>query len=353
MFKHLKSNKGWAMAMVVVLLAVIPIFVVALYTYSMTSTKLVIKQIELERARYLARSGIEATVYVWQRADFDAKPTGNMERVYLNSDGTFSLESLLSADDIANNTLGYVDVTIAFNNDNTSNEYLTTKITAKGVADDSGQTMRATSLPYTVGHSIYTAWYNENSGLFETSNGSISRNIDFPESTSITYFNLEGIVTCDTKDKDGFTFQNGNTGIMVDTLFFNDELDLTAGSAKIVFITAKKAIFRDNIYLSDSGDLQTLILHASTHNAIEVKNLSGDYGAVYFRGDVLLNDTVIIYAGKNYYYKSREDGVDLVAWANNTGVYSTDPTLFFEIPASGDDNSFIPTETSSIYFIYE
>ncbi|MBN2558745.1 MAG: hypothetical protein JXB33_08335 [Clostridia bacterium] len=347
MLKHLKNNRGWAMALVVILVAIVPIFVTALYTYSMTSTKLVLKQIELERARYIARSGMEAAVYVWQDASMDAKPSGSMERVYMKSDGTFLRQSQLSAEQIANDTLGYVDVSIVFNNDSLSNEYLTTKITANAIAGDSGQIMSATSLPYQ--HGDLTNWYNDTSGVFNTSNGEISKSISDPVATNITYFDLEGVVTCDTKDKDGFTFQNGNTGILVDTLFFDDVVDLTAGSDKILFITARKVIFRDKVLLSDGSDYETLILHAVSQNAIDVSGTK--YGAVYFKGDVTVDGTTVINAGSNYYYKSRSDGVDIIKWA--TGGYGTDQDVFIPIPSSGDQNNFTPTEASSIYFIYE
>ncbi|MCD6322669.1 MAG: hypothetical protein J7L77_06545, partial [Clostridiales bacterium] len=147
MKKYLKNDKGWAMALVIVMLAVLPIFVVAIYTYSSTSTKIVLKQIELERARYLARAGMEAAVYVWQDAELDAKPTGSMERVYLTADGNFARQSTIGADAISS-SLGYVDATITFNNDSSSDEYLTTKIVSVGIADGTGSKMEATSLPY-------------------------------------------------------------------------------------------------------------------------------------------------------------------------------------------------------------
>ncbi len=346
MKKYLGNNKGWAMALVIVLLAIVPIFVVALYTYSSTSTKIVLKQIEIERARYLARSGMEAAVYVWQDSELDAKPTGSLERVYLTADGVFARQSTLGADAIAA-SLGYVDVTITFNNDNSSDEYLTTKIEAEGIAEGTGSRMTATSLPYLDGDS--TGWYNNNSGEFNTSNGDISRTIADPIGATVTYFDLEGVVTCDANG--AFTFQDGETGILVDTIFFNDPVDLTDGNDKLLFITAKKVIFRDEVNLSDGGDYESLILHAAALNAIEVAGKTGKYGAVYFGGDVTLNGSTIIPAGTNYYYKSRTDGVDLVSWAN--GVYSADDSIFWMIPSSGDQNAFTPSEASSIYFIYE
>lgn len=346
MRRYLENQKGWAMALVVVLLAIVPIFVVALYSYSMASTKIVMKQIELERARYLARSGMEGAVYVWQDAELDSKPTGTLERVYLTADGVFARQSTLGAEAIAN-SLGYVDVTITFNNDTTSDEYLTTRIESLGIAEGTGSVMVGTSLPYLNGDA--TGWYNDNSGEFGTSNGEITKSISDPESTTITYFDLEGVVTCDAKNP--FTFQDGNTGILVDTVFFNDPVDLTDGNDKLLFITAKKVIFRDDIYLSSSVDYESLILHAASANAIEVDGKTGKYGAVYFGGDVILDGVIIINAGTNYYYKSRADGVDLVAWWNDE--YIGDDTIFFTIPAAGDHNSFTPTEASSIYFIYE
>ena len=367
MKKHLRNNNGWAMALVVVLLAVIPIFVVAIYTYSMTSTKLVLKQIELERARYLARSGMEGAVYVWQDAGLDAKPTGNLERVYLRSDGIFALQSVLGPDDIAA-SLGYVDVAITFNNDENSDEYLTTKILAFGHANDTGSKMTATSLPYMDGDS--TGWYNDISGEFEPSNGDRSKTINHPKPATITYFDLEGVVTCDANNP--FTFKDGETGILVDTLFFNDPVDLTidlptANSVdKLVFITAKKVIFRGNIYLThdknpdgSTKEYESLILYAASINAIEIDveigedTFTGKYGAVYFGGDVILDTGVsnvtIIPAGSKYYYKAGGNGVDLIQWHN--GYY--DSGIFVKMPSAGDENAFTPTEASSIYFVYE
>jgi hypothetical protein len=348
MRKILGNNRGWAMALVIVLLAVIPIFVVALYTYSSTSTKLVLKQINLERARYLARSGMEAAVYVWQDATLDAKPTGSLERVYLTADGTFARQSTISADDISNSH-GYVDVTITFNNDSSSDEYLTTKIISSGIADETGSEMTATSLPYMDGDS--TGWYNDNSGEFNTSNGDITNSITSPYSATVRYFDLEGVVTCDTKDKDGFTFQSGVTGILVDTIFFNDVVDVATGADKLLFITAKKVIFRDEVHLSDGTDY--LVLHASKLNAIEIEGKTGKYGAVYFRGNVDLDGITIIPAGTNFYYAAGGDGIDIIAWSKLTAEEKASSTDFWLIPTSGDDNAFTPTEASSIYFIYE
>ena len=79
----------------------------------------------------------------------------------------------------------------------------------------------ATSLPYLDGDS--TGWYNNNSGEFNTSNGDISRTIADPIGATVTYFDLEGVVTCD--ENGAFTFQDGETGILVDTIFFNDPVD--------------------------------------------------------------------------------------------------------------------------------
>ena len=365
MLRYLKNNRGWAMALVVILVAIVPIFVTALYAYSMSSTRIVLKQIELETARYLARSGIEAATYVWKEADMDDKPSGTLDRVYLKEDKSFTTTP--TADEI-NASLGYVDVIIEYNTDSASDEYLTTKMTARARAGDSGQIIVATSLPYQHGNDV-NSFYNHETGVFYQ--GSSANSIPVSDNAGNGYFyhDLIGVITCDADSPSNkndppefFSFYKGVTGIGCDTIFFNDYIDLTEDVAgdpagggitdRLVYLTARKIVFRDVVILSEGSVNGSIILDVAQQNDIKISGKAGSFGAVYFQGGVKLGTETIISAGSSFYFKDQTGnaGLDILEWYNGTGGYDADD--FFELSIS-DDNKFVPTENSSINFIYE
>ena len=68
MLELLKNNQGVALSMVMVLLFVMSILGTAMYVYTMQSLKVLEFGTARQKAEYLARSGIEASVFMYQDA---------------------------------------------------------------------------------------------------------------------------------------------------------------------------------------------------------------------------------------------------------------------------------------------
>ena len=66
--EQLKNNQGAALSMVMVLLVVMSILGTAMYVYTMQSLKVLEFGTARQKAEYLARSGIEASVFMYQDA---------------------------------------------------------------------------------------------------------------------------------------------------------------------------------------------------------------------------------------------------------------------------------------------
>ena len=68
MKQQLKDNRGVALTMVMVLLTVMTVLGTAMYAYSMQAIKTLEFGTSRQKAEYLARSGIEASVFMYQDA---------------------------------------------------------------------------------------------------------------------------------------------------------------------------------------------------------------------------------------------------------------------------------------------
>lgn len=66
--EQLKNNQGVALSMVMVLIVVMSIFGTAMYVYTMQSLKILEFGTARQKAEYLARSGVEASVFMYQDA---------------------------------------------------------------------------------------------------------------------------------------------------------------------------------------------------------------------------------------------------------------------------------------------
>ena len=305
-----KSNRGAALILVLFVLLIITVLSVSLLSLAKSShlqSKTVSQSIQ---AKYLARSGIDAAIEYWRTST--PKPTGTMEPVYLmKSDHTYRRASALSADQIANDTIGRVD-TIITKNAGTNIWTVEASATIQGFVHNES----AVSEPYVSGHETDPLWYKRSNGeiLRNTANLTVSNGYNiYPHNE------IHGTVLIKTDSANGYpngrplylSTNNDNNKIIypAQALFFQSPTNLNLNATLsnpqgFLVASADSIVFEQELTVgcdnSSSGflglDFGFLILHVPAgrgiegtevyHNVATVNqakvNLNARYGLVYF-----------------------------------------------------------------------
>ena len=151
-----------AMGVVIMLLVVLSLLGTALWQYSMFEINAARRNEEYLQALYLAQAGAEAAKEFWLNAGVSNKPEGSLERVYYNLDtGEFQLEE-------PERYLGFFDVTIKINMDESSYKHNLTEIISTATVGNISRTVTLVTYPHRFGHELNPIWYEENEGYINT-----------------------------------------------------------------------------------------------------------------------------------------------------------------------------------------
>ncbi|MCB2295209.1 pilus assembly PilX N-terminal domain-containing protein [Clostridium algoriphilum] len=161
-----KKNKGSALIVVIMVMAVMTILGATILNISLSQTKQASYEDKRIQAHYLARSGAEATLSAWKNATSNNKPNGSCSTIYLNNLNQFvNVES--------SNMIGKFDVII------TKPDGVTTIITSVGNVGNVIQTTTVTittvitEITYTPGPTVSgdsLKWYDSKSGQASVGN---------------------------------------------------------------------------------------------------------------------------------------------------------------------------------------
>jgi hypothetical protein len=366
--KAMMNKRGWAMPLVLLLIAVVPLFAAAVYNYTSAEVIQVQNIRNGERAEYLAKSYLDAVINSWKQSTFDNKPYGPLERVYYMEDGAFVLESewtKFTEDKKNNETIGYVDVTVERINDKTDPAYGCTRFVAFATCNGVTRRVSMASAPYILGHEAPVPFYDYETGHFNYSlapnvttqqvrRGSTTRNI------TVGYFDPAGIIEMKTDNNtfyvnnDEFVGIAGNMIVFhktVDVDRFDDEMGLLIGAEVVVF---KQEL---NIRIGNSA-YGTVVFQVPDDLGITLPGKPGVYMKVYFVGGVhmvdwrgLLPTDRYIPPGSAYYIRkgdTPEDAFDLTAWLADV---RTDTDYFFRITDTND--LVLPVVDDYLTFILE
>lgn len=160
---RIQSEQGIAaMGVVIMLLVVLSLLGTALWQYSMFEINAARRNEEYLQALYLAQAGAEAAKEFWLNAGVSNKPEGSLERVYYNLDtGEFQLEE-------PERYLGFFDVTIKINMDESSYKHNLTEIISTATVGNISRTVTLVTYPHRFGHELNPIWYEENEGYINT-----------------------------------------------------------------------------------------------------------------------------------------------------------------------------------------
>ncbi|MBU3182042.1 pilus assembly PilX N-terminal domain-containing protein [Clostridium psychrophilum] len=163
-----KKNKGSALIVVIMVMAVMTILGAAILNISLSQTMQASNEDKRIQAHYLARSGAEATVSAWEVPRNVIKPSGSCKTVYLDSSNQF-----IFVDTPPTNIIGKFDVIVT----PPVNQGDDTVVTSVGTVGNVKQTVKATiktittTVPISPQGSIAgetLGWYSYNSGQINT-----------------------------------------------------------------------------------------------------------------------------------------------------------------------------------------
>ncbi len=371
----MNNKKGWAMPLVLLLVAILPLLAAAVYNY----TSVEIRQIEVyrdaEQAEYLAKSYLNAVINNWKQNAFDSKPTGGLERVYYMSGdefiGEFILQSawsVLSPDIKEDETIGYVDVTVQTISDSSDPAFGSTRFIATAVSGGATKRVSVASSPYSLGHETDPPLYDYETGHFNYANApreseqTVTRG-GRDKTIFVKAFNPNGILEMKTDSASFYLNANEFVGIganmitfhkTVDLNQFNDEMGLVLAAEIIVF----KQPVKLRIGVSSYG---TIVFQVPEDMGIKIAGKSGIYAKVYFVGGVELTDFRLggtnrsIPPGASYYIKrseSAENALDLVKWLTEERM---DTEYFFKITDAynNGDDVVLPVVNEHLTFLLE
>jgi len=109
----LKSQRGLAMGLAILIMFVVAILSAALYFYSSNDFLQYLFNKDLKKAQYLARTGVEVTIKAWQAVTDDTASEKETMPVYMLKDGTFYTPS--EGEKAPNNSVGYYTVKVTPN----------------------------------------------------------------------------------------------------------------------------------------------------------------------------------------------------------------------------------------------
>lgn len=243
MRKQQFKQKGSALAVVLIILAVASILGVSILGVSLSDTKMSIHERNRIQALMLAKSGAEATLSAWSAAVAagTSKPTGAMETLYLNTSGDFVTGS-------PSTYIGKVDVTVSVSG--------TDSVLIHAVGNANGVSQKITATIKLDSHQVFTddtaafinmveIWYDRNGQVKSTNQDKpVTQNkakVDPPSGNGILKFvQTDSIFEVTAKGTiimkvDIWNFKNTLT-LKADTIVFEKIIDFSHGGKIILYV---------------------------------------------------------------------------------------------------------------------
>lgn len=258
-----KNNKGFALIVVIMVMAIMTILGTAILNISLSETKQASYEDKRLQAHYLARSGAEATLSAWEDAAIGSKPSGGCSPVYLNNLNEF--------DDDSTNMIGKFEVTV------TNPDSVTTRIASVGTVGNVQQTVTVTikegtttetipSLGTVAGEAL--GWYSYNSGQINT-----GVNIPGPSGKVVIL-----------KSKDGLKIPNKNSPsatFVADQMRFISEVQILHNS---IILRTKLIAFDSSVNFSNNSKGSGALVFEVLDGGYIPNNssLTGTVGVVFF-----------------------------------------------------------------------
>jgi len=367
--RYIREEKGMSMILAVMLIFVVSVLATALYNYAMTEIVSVRTETDIEKAKYLARTGIISAVAAWKE-NGDKINASKTTTIYQRADGTFSSDS--------DDSVGRVDVSIS-SVTKTINEVTSTvtEFDATAVYNNTTQKMKASTSP--ISNELSLGWFDENtvnqtatlkgnedsssrpeinnfiSNLLSAIFGSGSNTSNYKFKYS--YFN--GIAKCEPSPSvQKFVMSNNEATNKViftaQAIFMERPIDMAANDSRynILVIQSKDIYFKGNIDLYYSplrSSVGTIVI--SCPDGVGYKIDSKYYGKVFFEGDVtlhvrgLLGTTkyTIFKNGETYYFSQEAEGIDLIKYAiDNKNINVSFSSFYGGKKYNRDDMKLIP-----------
>lgn len=378
----MNNKKGWAMPLVLLLVAILPLLAAAVYNY----TSVEIRQIEVyrdaEQAEYLAKSYLNAVINNWKQNAFDSKPTGGLERVYYMSGdefiGEFILQSawsVLSPDIKEDETIGYVDVTVQTISDSSDPAFGSTRFIATAVSGGATKRVSVASSPYGIGHETLIPLYDYETGHFNydlaptESRQTVSKTIggrNREKEIIVRAFDPHGILEMKTDSASFYLDADEFVGIGANMITFHKTVDLNKWDDEMGLILASEVVvFKQPVKLRIGiSSYGTIVFQVPEDMGIQLEGKTGTYAKVYFAGGANLTRASlfgatpkksVIQPGESYYIKksdSADNAFDLVEWMMEVGI---DTEYFFKITDAynNGDDVLLPVVNDHLTFLLE
>ena len=364
----IKNEKGAALVLTLILIVVIPIFLGAILKYGLSAQKSVIFNKRNKQAYYLARAGAEAVIESWKSYDLSEKPELN------SSDNTAKIDTLYFTNDKKftrvkpeGEYIGSVDVTVKKQDDQT------TTFTSVANVDGRKQVITATLSAYVDAEKLDWYDYYYDSGFlgwvssegYLINPGSNTETINFEgRSYNVKYHDpITGAVEIGDSSLT-MTLRNNKNKVayIADMLIFNSGIDfsnLSFSSYGGLIVVGETIVFKKSITIEDRATDNTLVLSVPDGLGVKLKNRGGLYGKVYFKDYVEIDragsDEIIIGENSFYYFKKREEGINLLKINDNDGDGKFEDSdgneVMIPIPAD-DQNIFIPEPEEELRILW-
>lgn len=350
----LKSRQGVAMVVVLSIIFVVAIFATALFTYSYNELNFLKKDIDIDRAQYLARTGVEAAIKAYPQAPAAIKEEGgSLVRLYLMEDGSHLMDTDPAYE--SENVEGYVDVEISHETEEL-NLYAGEGATAipvvafRALANVAGATQRAEAVTMASLDAYEAGWYNS-AGAISTPAGSGTPPGDFEVSgilTGVSSMSLkgQGFLSGSVKAPapsagTRLTLPNNNSNNKIawiaQNLSIDMPIDLSTSSnntQKVLVLAGRNIELKGEITLHTGAyalmqQLGTLILNVPSDVAYIIDD--EEYGKVFFQSDVYISVGRLFLspvrykafsAGSAYYFRLESqnnlNGIDLLKYYTDT-----------------------------------
>lgn len=306
-----RRNKGAALIVVIMVIAVMTILGIAILNISLSETIQASNEDKRIQAHYLARSGAEATLSAWEDAESDKKPSGKCNPVYLNNSNEFVYEKT--------NTIGKFEVII------TKPDSITTVITSEGTVGNVQQTVTVTikseitqvEIPLEVFNGHDLGWYYYNSGQIHTDPNRSGKG----KAVKLEAKNGKGL-KIPNKNSPAATFE-------ADQMLFISPIQILHNS---IILSAKLIAFNGTVDFSNNGNGNGALVLKVLGDGFKPNGsqFNGPVGVVFFQND-------------GYYFKNIGGGVILkkssdiqsqVKANNLEKIKNTDPNFKNTFPAT-------------------
>ncbi len=382
----LGSNKGWAMPLAIMIVMAAALLSAALFTYAINDSRHVDAEMDAQKARYLARSGIEAVIDAWKDSAVGSRLSGDVETIYQLTNGSFKNALTLQQGE---QTIGKVDVKVTNNPDRSA------MFEATAVVNGIAKKAAVTSSAYTNGDELTPKWYEKSTGVTIPPIANSQTNIIDGGTYILKYSDPSGVVIWDADNDIELSYRtlsggqvvpdnaNNKVGYVARAMYFRDPLNLAkyysngSGNAGVLVASAQTLVFEGEVrlfYNPFSSSLSTLVLHVPKSFGIKLQGKAGLFGKAYFKNNVILErpffgNLTIVPAGA-YYYKLKEVGgeekginlLDWAIWKNPSSFFPAVPdydytlddfSLMDAISGSDDLNKAIPDPKENISFIWD